>query len=392
MRTTEVLAATLAILAPAAALFAALSRERRLARQAPLFVSTFAAGMVAAIVATAFERLVLRTVDLDPRGAPGGARLLFAFGLAAPLEMALAVAAVAPFWRLRTTRRSERWPSSPTARDGMVFAAAAAAGLATTRHAVLAIRSRGAVAPLGLLIAGLALPWLASLWGYVLGRDPDRGLRAPNLARVWFGSAVFLAVQDELCFHQGRRALVVAVPLAACIFGGAAFLWRDPPAAREAESTSRLSLFFSAPAPSLGAIRDAFRHEDRPLTLRWLSLGVLVNAGVALSGVVVAVVLGRRFHVDFSSVDRPGGGSSAAGAVGLLAAGALAAFPVAGYLLARASGTRSVLEPALSSALAMLALLVFFGLLAPSALVFVLAVTPLAFGLSCVGAWFGLAR
>jgi hypothetical protein len=41
---------------------------------------------------------------------------------------------------------------------------------------------------------------------------------------------------------------------------------------------------------------------------------------------------------------------------------------------------------------AMVALLVFFGLLAPTALVFVMAVTPIAFGLSCAGAWFGTAR
>ena len=61
-------------------------------------------------------------------------------------------------------------------------------------------------------------------------------------------------------------------------------------------------------------------------------------------------------------------------------------------MIARAAGSPSVLEPALSSALALLALLVFFGLLAPSSLVFVMAVMPIAFGLSCAGAWFGTVR
>jgi TRAP-type C4-dicarboxylate transport system permease small subunit len=123
-----------------------------------------------------------------------------------------------------------------------------------------------------------------------------------------------------------------------------------------------------------------------------MTLGVFVNAGVVLVGLVVAVALGRRFGVDFAAVDRPEATNEAVGPVALLALGALAAFPVAGYLIARASGSRSVLEPALSSALAMVALLVFFGLLAPTALVFVMAVTPIAFGLSCAGAWFGTAR
>lgn len=393
MQALIVAGAALAVVAPLAALGLFVRQRPRLAQQAPLLVSVLATGVVGAVFAAVVERVVQRTVELDPFARNGSVTLLFyTFSVSAPLEMALAVAVVAPFWRIRRSRRSERWSQRPTDREGMVFAACSAAGHATMRHALVAWRAETGLDLVRLLFAGFGFLFLASLWGYTLGRDSDRGLRAKNLALVWLGATVFLAVQDELLFHRGRQALLASLPLLACVVGTAAFLWRDPVPSVESEASGRLSTFLSAPAPSLGAIREAFRHEDRPLTLRWMTLGVFVNAGVVLVGLVVAVALGRRFGVDFAAVDRPEATNEAVGPVALLALGALAAFPVAGYLIARASGSRSVLEPALSSALAMVALLVFFGLLAPTALVFVMAVTPIAFGLSCAGAWFGTAR
>ena len=53
-------------------------------------------------------------------------------------------------------------------------------------------------------------------------------------------------------------------------------------------------------------------------------------------------------------MDRHEPGASAIAPLALLAIGTLAAFPSSGYLLARASGTRSVLEPAMAAALAFL--------------------------------------
>ena len=83
-------------------------------------------------------------------------------------------------------------------------------------------------------------------------------------------------------------------------------------------------------------------------------------------------------------------GADAMAPLALLGAGALAAFPASGYLLARASGTRSVLEPAMASAFAMVLVMVFMGMLAPVSVVFAVAFAPVAFALSCVGAWVGL--
>ncbi len=393
MRALIVGGAVLAVAAPAAALALLVRRDLRTRSQSPLLVSALATGLAAAVVASVLERLVLRMAELDVFARNGSTTLLlYTFAVSAPLEMALTVAVVAPFWRIRRLRRSEQWSHRPTERDGMLFAASAAVGHACMRHAILAWHAAGGLDLVRVFAAGFGFALLASLWGYTLGRDADRGLRAKNLAQVWTGSTVFLAVQDELLFHRGTQAVFAALPLLVCAVGAVMFLWRDPAALVETAGAGRLSVFLSAPAPSIGAIRDAFRREDRPLTLRWLALGVLVNAGVVLTGLVAAVLLGRRFGIDFAAVDRPESANEAVGPAALLALGALAAFPVAGYLIARAAGSPSVLEPALSSALALLALLVFFGLLAPSSLVFVMAVMPIAFGLSCAGAWFGTVR
>ncbi|MBM4375885.1 MAG: hypothetical protein FJ095_12430 [Deltaproteobacteria bacterium] len=393
MRALFVLAAMIAALTPSAAYFVLVARDRRLARQLPLLVSASASGLVGGVIAAVLERFVQRLVELDAAARTASTTwLVYGFAVSAPLEMALITGAMAPFWLVRRSRRSERWSARPTDREGMLFATAAALGFGVLRHGLAAWSARSFLMVPRLLGAGVGLALLASLWGYVLGREPDRGFRARQLARVWFGSALFLAVQDELFLYRGPQALLASLPFIVFLVGTVAFLWREPEPALDADSRGSLSLFLSAPAPSIHAIREAFRREDRPLTARWLSVGVLVNAGVVLSGVLISVMLGRRAGVDFAAIDRVDGGAEIVVPVATLATGALAAFPVAGYLIARAAGTRSVLEPAMSSGLAMLLLLGFFGLLAPAAIVFVIAVTPIAFGLSCAGAWFGTAR
>jgi hypothetical protein len=65
---------------------------------------------------------------------------------------------------------------------------------------------------------------------------------------------------------------------------------------------------------------------------------------------------------------------------------------VSGYLVARASGTHSVLEPAFASGLAIAGAVFALSVTAPSAVIFSLAVAPIAFGLACGGAWFGIGQ
>ena len=110
------------------------------------------------------------------------------------------------------------------------------------------------------------------------------------------------------------------------------------------------------------------------------------------TGIAASVYVGHRVGLDFSAVDRDEAGTDSMAALAFLGAGVLAAFPSSGYLLARASGTRSVLEPAMAASLAMVLVLVFMGMLAPTSVVFAIAFAPIAFVLSCVGAWVGLAN
>ena len=126
--------------------------------------------------------------------------------------------------------------------------------------------------------------------------------------------------------------------------------------------------------------------------LTWIAFGALVTTGVMTALLAGAVALGHRAGIDFAAVDRPDSGVAGIAPLVLLGGAALAAFPVAGYLVARASSTETVLEPAMSAALAIAVVLVLLGLAAPVAVVFAIAFAPIAFGLACAGAWVGLVR
>jgi hypothetical protein len=67
----------------------------------------------------------------------------------------------------------------------------------------------------------------------------------------------------------------------------------------------------------------------------------------------------------------------------------LAAFPLSGFLIARASGIASLVEPAASAGLAIVVVLGALGMVGPVALVLALALAPIAFALACIGAWVG---
>jgi hypothetical protein len=205
-----------------------------------------------------------------------------------------------------------------------------------------------------------------------------------------FGATLFLAVCDQLILRHGPMALLSALPVLASMLLVAYALWVTQGGQTSSSGGALSSMLASAPAPSINAIREAFRRQDRPLTLRWISFGAIVTTGMITTGVAGAVLLGHKLGLDFSAVDRYEAGAEAMAPLALLGLGALAAFPSSGYLLARASGARSVLEPAMASALAMVLVMVFMGMVAPVSVVFVIAFAPIAFALSCAGAWVGL--
>jgi hypothetical protein len=151
--------------------------------------------------------------------------------------------------------------------------------------------------------------------------------------------------------------------------------------------SSRFSL--ATQPPSLAAVRLALSRADEPVKLRWIVFGALVTIGAMIVGVASGVFAANAMHLDLSNVDEHD--VRAAAPVLLLGAGLLASFPMSGWLIARAAAVRTLLEPALATVLALGVTLVCLGFAAPFAVVFALALSPVAWLLSCLGAWVGRA-
>lgn len=386
MNAASIITWALAIAAPVAAWTALLPRSRR--RHGRLFVAlgTALLGALAFVPAALFELFLLRWAGLD-RYARGTdvATLVYALLVAAPIEQALKVAAVAPVLRSRHL-------AEPI--DGLHYAAAAALGFVTAHNAFFlwgrALPSFDLARALVAVPAHLAF---AAAWGYVLGRDRRRKIGGRWFNAAWLGATIFNGVYDHLVFARAPMAMLAALPILLCVGALAFFAAQDLLRRGRSTADARVRrLLTSIAPPSLGAVREALRRTERPVMLGWIALGALVTTGVMTANLAGAVALGHRIGVDFAAVDREGGQAAVMGPLMLIGGAALLAFPVAGYLVTRASATRSVFEPAISAALAILGSLVLLGLAAPVAVVFALAFAPIAFGLACAGAWMGMSR
>jgi len=333
------------------------------------------------------KAMVLTNLDIDVNVAGQGMALLFLFAFVAPLGEAAKVAALWPAFRSR--HFDEPY-------DGVVYASAAALGFTFAEDAVM-LHTHGAT---GVWIARalLALPahvFFASLWGWGLGRA--RQLREPGaqFPLLFVFAVIGHGVYVHLVFGRGPTAMVAVLPLLFAMGLVAFFLARDLRRRTLASSSSRItrlsiaSLEALSKPPSLRAFREALKKRDRPILWRWVLLGGFVHIGGMVLGLTAAVLLGRYAQLDFSIVDEHD--ASTAGPVALLIAGLLAGFPLAGYVITRAGELGSLFEAAAASVLSIVATLALLGLVAPVALVFALALAPIAFGLSCAGAWVGRA-
>jgi hypothetical protein len=189
----------------------------------------------------------------------------------------------------------------------------------------------------------------------------------------------------HIVWGRGPGFLVAVVPLLGFMTLGAAS------ALREVNPDRRTLAKLHLPEPPrLSLVTEALNPRDQPLMLRWVVLGAFVNVGLMFVLTVAAVALGHRLGVDFSAADESD--MTSAGPLALLGAALLASFPIAGYLVARASSSSGVLEPALAAAVALASIVAILALVAPLGVLFALAVAPLAFGLACGGAWIGLER
>jgi hypothetical protein len=281
--------------------------------------------------------------------------------------------------------------------DGIVYASAAALGFAALENAVmLRAHPTGAIWIARALVALPAHVFFACLWGYALGRAKQQKVAPAIFPLGWIGATFGHGLYAHFVHGRGPGALFAVLPLLAAM-GGVAWVARrdlltrgDRPSrdfgvVSGGNRLSRMSML--AQPPSLRAVREALRRADRPIVVRWILFGAMVTFGAMVAGLGLSIGLGLWAHVDFSLVDEHDVTTTAP--LALLAAGLLSGFPVAGFLVARASNLPTLLEPALATGLAIAATLILLGLADPVALVFALAFSPIAFGLACAGAWIG---
>lgn len=378
-------AASHALLVPAAR--AATRRAAATDPGAKLAVhGAFAAGLVsgAAIEGVGHALGRLAGVELHPHAASDGSALALGLIVLAPIAEASKVVAAAPAMRSRAARRPA---------DGAIVAAAAALGFATieTFFVVRDAAAPGAAA-LREAAALAAHVFFAAVWGFFWGRDLSKG-RAPGrsfsvaflVATSLHGVYRFLAFGKGWVLFAGTAPLLVAMAITTWL------VLRDVRAettsSRGVERRSLLSTL--PPPPSLGEMRRAMRHAEQPLMLGWVVGGALVTLGAIVIFTGLAVWLAQRAGLDFAALD-DANATEAIAPLAMMGLGAVSAFPVAGYLVARASGTDSVIESALAAAIAIAVATTLLGLAAPVTLVFAVASAPIAFGLACVGAWLGM--
>ncbi|MBX3128312.1 MAG: PrsW family intramembrane metalloprotease [Polyangiaceae bacterium] len=351
-----------------------LSAERRVPRRYALTMTL--GGGAAGALAFLAERLVLEWTGLSLRASEAGAAgaLMVTFLFVAPLGEAAKVLVVWPLFAARelTTRRL-----------GLAYAACAGAGFAAV-DATLAMQFAPRDDSLFALRVAAALPahpFFAGLWGYSLGRGRGRWF-----SLAWASAAVGHGLLVHIVFGRGAGLLAAALPLLLAMGAVSWVLLREVSPA----SASRSRRLGALAPPSLSAMRRALAVSDRPVMLHWIAIGALVTLGVVIAFLVGAVALGHFIGLDFSHADESD--LRASGPLVLLGVAGLLAFPFAGYLVARASGATSVLEPALGSALAIAGAVLLLSVTVPVAVLVALAVAPVAFALACSGAWFGLER
>jgi len=357
---------------------------------------TFAFGIVFALPTYWIQAKAAAWTGLDARASVAGdaGSLVFLFALVSPMREASKVAAAWPAFR--SSHFDEPF-------DGVVYASVAAMGFATAdsvRHLIQ--HPHGAIWIARVLFAVPAHLFFACLWGYALGRAKHTKRPGALFPSTWLAATLGHAFYSYLVYYRPPGALYAALGILLAMGLVAFFMARDLHVRSDRQSRESDPLFggrLSSPSlvpssgarlssvPSLRAVRAALRRADQPIRIRWIALGTLVTLGAMIAGLAASIAFGRYAHVDFALVDEHDVSTTAP--VALLGAGLLAAFPLSGFLVARASGLPTLLEPAVASALAILAALALLGFAAPIAMVFALAFSPFAFALACAGAWVG---
>jgi hypothetical protein len=253
-------------------------------------------------------------------------------------------------------------------------------------------------------ITGGAMGWAAAA-------SYDQNHRTHWFPAVWLLAVVAQGFGNHVALGRGPGFSIAAAPTLLVMLVSAFAALREPrtqtPIARDSgavEATfedgsltrpsgilqrlSRVSIF--PERPTIHQIRVAWKHQHRPALLHWIAAGSLICLGAQLVALGLSVAAARWLGMDLSRVDDSD--ASATGPLMLMGIFVLTAFPIAGYLVALASAADSVFEPGMAALVAIVLVVALLSMTAPLGVVLALAIAPLAFGLACVGAWFGLRR
>lgn len=361
----------------------------RVGRRASLaMAATFVLGAVTGtlahvgvVKAESVTGLSVRVADAGETGA-----LVFSFLVVEPIGEAAKVIAV---WPALLSRRLM------SVSDGISMATSSALGFAAVE--ISWVVHDHPAATLWLVRGLLAVPghwFFACAWGAALGLARATHRRVPIFPLAFVVSVVAHGLYGHLVYGRGPGSLLALVPLIAAmvpptLWFARSFDGRDL-AAPDSRSGfvarwSRLSEAF--PPPSFATVRRALAQKDEPLNMLWVFFGTLVVLGAMFVGVGMGVCAARWLHMDLAVVDDRT--VTTAAPLMLLALGPFASLPASGWLVARARGRHSLLEPVLSVALALGLSVVGLGLVAPVAVVMALALSPLALAAAWAGARLG---
>jgi hypothetical protein len=349
-------------------------------------------GVLAALAALAVRAGFRAYLQIDePRPSRSDpVEVAFAFLLLGPLDEALRLAASLPGLRATANLRGY---------DAMRVSVGAGLGFVCVTNVARVLEAHQLGVPLGAaLVARIGIDTvshvsLTSLWGFAIGRSARR--LVGGVAFSWaFTMALGLSTTvSYLLFSRGPNALAAALPTTALAGLVALVARRDLLRVDEARRSDKLSRLLPVAPPSIEDVEAMLEQRPgRRIALWKVGIGALVTTGALVVGIALAVYAGHRLGVDFSAIDERTGLEHSGPPLLLLSVGAFGAFPFAGFLIAKGLATSGMLEPALGASLALLAVVVALGLAAPIAIVFAIAIAPVAFALTCAGAWTGLGR
>jgi len=328
-----------------------------------------------------------------------GKAMLAAVSVLAPIEQATLVLIVWPIYRSQRLH-SRRAALSAALLVGLAFSIADGGWLIATSGS-LGVLARVLVRSTHMI--GAAMIWTAAA-------SYDQNHRKHWFPVGWLVAVIVQGFGNHVAFGMAPGFCMVALPavlvmIVAAVAGfkepkyvpalavdesGETIHLDEPPVLKRGGSRKLRRVSLLPERPTLYQIRVAWKHQHRPALLHWIAAGTVICLGSLLVSLAGAVAVAHRLGMDLSRVDD--GDVSATGPLLLMGTFVVLSFPIAGYLVALASAADSVFEPGMGALVAIVLVIALLSMTAPVGVVLALAIAPLAFGLACMGAWFGLQR